>query len=105
MRAGIVAWLQIVKGHQALPFEHSINWNVRVGIIEGITVMWYITGDGVSHFICKTDRSQNMIPDEKRGYLNQYPGEEIAKRLEEIIKSVDKDLELDLDFDQGYTVS
>ena len=24
---------------------------------------------------------------------------------EEIIKSVDKDLELDLDFDQGYTVS
>ena len=37
--------------------------------------------------------------------MNQYPGEEIAKRLEEIIKSVDKDLELDLDFDQGYTVS
>jgi len=37
--------------------------------------------------------------------LNQYPGEEIAKRLEEIIKSADKDLEPDLDFDQGYTVS
>jgi hypothetical protein len=64
-----------------------------------------LQGDEVSPFICKTDRSQNMVPDEKRGYLNQYPGEEIAKRLEEIIKSVDKDLELDLDFDQGYTVS
>ncbi|MBO5995342.1 MAG: cation transporter [Firmicutes bacterium] len=34
-----------------------------------------------------------------------YPGEEIARRLKDIIKSVDKDLELDVDFDQGYTVS
>ncbi len=35
----------------------------------------------------------------------QYPGEEITERIREIIKGVDKDLELDIDFDQGYTVS
>ena len=35
----------------------------------------------------------------------QYPGEEICSRLNDIIKSVDEDLDLDIDFDQGYTVS